>query len=804
MAGYVRHENGDWVELRVHGVSGTPPESMLGHPNVRRVSGDASSGFYRRVWQAESVSADNDEDVLEAYSWGGLTSGGRLRVLWLLLIPFLLVNVAFYARPTDRPGRLRDFGELIQRLFALTITATLVMATVNVSMDYTGWQCNRPLSNSCDPSWLVFLSWDWLDSPGRRIALTAALPLAVIALLWRLAVKTWCATEFTPVPDAPRTGPQCSPLENRRMWNSAKPVRRLRAVHITGALALVGIFALAPFARDWPSLHAGADPGWPIVGAQVLLAAVLLLGLASVALACLPSMSDRPGSKPSTAAEPTGAARPADERRTALISRLPWVAVAVDAVALGWIAWAVPKSAGLPDHPRTPLPWLSGAIHISYLAQVVFLVAMCVVLRAMRGPRRSRESADPRTPAAWHGYATAVLMLFGSAMSGAYAGAMVLAVAHLLGKPKSSVVASDSLVTSPPYFWAIALAVFVAAAALSLALCGWVSIRRAAKHKLLPQVRTAYQPELPVPDAGPDAHAAAADRSTAISRAWATATVDDTFRRLAGWFVGITVALLVAATLGYLFDRSALTHSGFLRLMANVGDWLVGLFAASLLYLGRRAYQNDGTRRIVGVIWDLGTFWPRAAHPLAPPCYAERAVPELLNRVEFLTATDRVILSCHSQGSIIGAAVVNQLTFEQSQRVALLTYGAPLRRLYARFFPVYFGERVLHNTEAFLLGGRDRPDPAAVPWRNLYRRSDPIGGPVFDDGVIDRCLLDPAFAKPAGDISYPPTYGHSGYPDDPQWTAAVHDVKRLRLAADRAGPVIGADLGSPVPTATPA
>jgi hypothetical protein len=116
MGGYVRSNGSARVELRVHGVSGTPPERILQHPEARRVAGDQASGFFRRIWPAESVSADTDEDVLEAYSWGRLTSGGRLRVLWLLLIPFLLVNVAFYARPVDRPGGLQSFGELVQRL----------------------------------------------------------------------------------------------------------------------------------------------------------------------------------------------------------------------------------------------------------------------------------------------------------------------------------------------------------------------------------------------------------------------------------------------------------------------------------------------------------------------------------------------------------------------------------------------------------------------------------------------------------------------------------------------------------------
>lgn len=64
------------------------------------------------------------------------------------------------------------------------------------------------------------------------------------------------------------------------------------------------------------------------------------------------------------------------------------------------------------------------------------------------------------------------------------------------------------------------------------------------------------------------------------------------------------------------------------------------------------------------VLWDLGTFWPRATHPLAPPCYTERVIPELLRRVGHLAPQDDdiVVLSAQSQGSVIAAALVLQLS----------------------------------------------------------------------------------------------------------------------------------------------
>ena len=751
MAGWVRREPAQWTELRVHGVSGKPPERMLEHSTVRRVSGDASSGFYRRVWETEPTADDDDRNVVEAYSWGSLTAGSKVRALWLLLIPFLLANVAFYARPVERPGVRQSLGEAVQRLFALTITATLVLATVNVSMDFVGWQCVRPAgARSCGAAWVGWLTWPWLATPGRRIAVSALVPLAVIALLWWLANKTWSTNEDTAVDPEPARSVHRSPLENRRMWNSCKPVRRLRAVHVMAALALVGILALAPFVRNWRAT--------PVAG-RALMVALLGMGILSIVLACLPSMSDRPA---------------ADEQRegdasSAIIGGLPWLTAALVALSLGWLALAGPAPAGSPGAPRTSLPWLSAALHVNIAAQVALLVIMIVLLFSMMRGRKASDRDAGGNPAAWHGYATAVVMLFASALAGAYAAALVLAVGHLLGKPMPRDRGLDPLVTPMPYFWIAAVGLVVAVVAAVLALGGYLALRWAAARKMLPVVRKTY------PDAATDPK-----RAMAIARQWARATLDDTSRKVAGWFVGITLVLVAVAFAFYALNPAAATDTKWLSAMANVGDWLIGLFAAGLVYVGRRTFQNADTRRSVSVIWDLGTFWPRAVHPLAPPCYAERAVPQLIKRIDFLRRDGRnVLLSCHSQGTVLGAAVVMQLTYAQSGSVALLTYGSPLRRLYARFFPAYFGSANLERAGSFLLGS---PHEAMEgwPWRNLYRPSDPIGGAVFTESVVDMRLVDPVFGKAAGDISDPPTLGHSSYSDDPCWADTVQRVKDLR------------------------
>jgi hypothetical protein len=182
---------------------------------------------------------------------------------------------------------------------------------------------------------------------------------------------------------------------------------------------------------------------------------------------------------------------------------------------------------------------------------------------------------------------------------------------------------------------------------------------------------------------------------------------------------------------------SALT--AIVTYISDVGTYLLVTFVVSLVLLGLIALQSRDFRRIVAIVWDLGTFWPRTAHPFAPPCYAERAVPELARRVQALTEYGTVVLSGHSQGSVLAAATLLQLPPETTRRVALLSYGSPLRRVYARLFPAYFGVPVLHE-----LGDR-----LGWRWRNLWRDTDPVGGSIFS---AHRSGEPPAESGPAGDV----------------------------------------------------
>ena len=96
-------------------------------------------------------------------------------------------------------------------------------------------------------------------------------------------------------------------------------------------------------------------------------------------------------------------------------------------------------------------------------------------------------------------------------------------------------------------------------------------------------------------------------------------------------------------------------------LVQKVGIALAGLVLPALAAYLYAAWSNPAKRRTIGVLWDVGTFWPRSYHPLCPPCYAERAVPDLQRRMWWLHDNDgRVMLVAHSQGTVLAVAALAQ------------------------------------------------------------------------------------------------------------------------------------------------
>ncbi|GAA5150587.1 membrane protein [Amycolatopsis dongchuanensis] len=243
---------------------------------------------------------------------------------------------------------------------------------------------------------------------------------------------------------------------------------------------------------------------------------------------------------------------------------------------------------------------------------------------------------------------------------------------------------------------------------------------------------------------------------------------------------------------------------GWFEPLSALGVFALGALAVGLLRVVYTAARKPGRNRHLGALADLVCFWPRAAHPVVPPCYALKVVPELAARAKEHLAepNTRVVLAGHQIGSLLAvlaaARLVHALPEGERTRVGLLTAGSPLQWGYQRAFPAVLSRDSLARLFGELEGR----------WRGLARGTDILGGGVTTwrqevvDGELrgvgylpeggvgdlapalsgptgalvlggDHWLPDP-IANPAGTRRYAAgVLGHADYEVDPEWDRAV-------------------------------
>ncbi|MFI5757194.1 hypothetical protein [Streptomyces sp. NPDC051569] len=750
------------LELLIHGVGGTTPQTMLDDARTVRITGDETAAVYRR---AEDVDAElhperyRDGPVPEAYCWSNLTSGNGSRALWLLLLPFMVVNLAHWMRPATKGlGRSQRLYGVLVRLVALTLTVLLTAAACEVALDLTAWQCAGSARCVADRSWLGFLSPErhgWWSQPGRRLALASVVPTGLVGLLWYLSNRTWSAYEAQrpPVDDHTRddpaepgraggTPPEPAPpaavrstvraaLGRPGFWYGRRLVARLRAAH-TAAGFLTVAATLTTAAADHDR---GAHSVMTQIPGLLLRAALTVCAAVVLRVVCSRGRSER--KRDGTLDQ-------------ALITWLPAAALALLGLAVVFAAWSRPG-------------WVStGALagEVSFrllaLAQVTLIVALTGTAHLLH-----RRAPHPRT--AMRGLGGPAVAMLACALAGVMTGGVAQRVADWLDGDATPGMGGGAI-AGPPTLLSWQAAVIPVLLVLLLIPLTVLAVRT---------VRTTRELG-PVVEAEYGGTAADSVRTRQIAGARARAALTDAAPRLVGILSGAALLLGAAAVAGAWLSgevpgQAAEGTDSFVESVADtaqaLGSWLIGLGFILFVTWGRRAYRDASARRTIGILWDVGTFWPRAAHPFAPPCYAERAVPDLTWRIAtWVRRTGgRLVISGHSQGSVLAAAAVWQLPAATRHRVALLTYGSPLERLYGRWFPAYFGAGPLRD-----LNGEVRC------WRNLWRATDPIGGPVRipadgDRPEVDRGPLgDPlAYGRTASHPLPEPVLGHSGYQADP-------------------------------------
>ena len=238
-------------------------------------------------------------------------------------------------------------------------------------------------------------------------------------------------------------------------------------------------------------------------------------------------------------------------------------------------------------------------------------------------------------------------------------------------------------------------------------------------------------------------------------------------------FVGLAAATGLA--------RRHHPHAWRVPLLATSGTQLIAWGGVGLILLLWTKRNDPRTRKKIGIVWDLLTFWPRRFHPFAIRPYSAQAVAELRGRINALATEGRVVLSTHSQGTVLALAAIAPLVDRRGviQRVSLVTFGSPIGGLYSTAFPAYF------NGELTTVVNMELHD-----WVNYRRLTDPIGHDikgvatavlqspgVTPDPLPDQPLRVPATRAERDRLPWIDVVTHSYYRNEPRLKRVIDELR---------------------------
>lgn len=280
------------TELRIHGVGGTTPTSLLEQTGVQQVTGDGEAGFYRGAIPAPAR-------TVEAYSWGGLTARSWSRAFWVLLLPFSLVNLAgWMVEPRAGDSDLtRTFGVRWHEALVLVIgtltTVLFVLWTALITMNLLAFQCGA-IEACRTGAWYVrfFDQPYFIDQSGRRIVVGALVPLALLGLFMWLGRST--RTRYEGFAGSDRQRDRVSHRDDERMasviadpelWASSAWQAQAERLHLAATLLVLGGLlgrVNAEFAREY-RVDVVPDIGYLLFTVSLVLAGAVIVGLFLVA-----------------------------------------------------------------------------------------------------------------------------------------------------------------------------------------------------------------------------------------------------------------------------------------------------------------------------------------------------------------------------------------------------------------------------------------------------------------------------------------------------------------------------------------
>lgn len=752
------------IELRTHGVSGTPPESMLNCSAVVQVWGDDTGRFFRaadtlgeELWKVSSLNAEESDAPVtryrEGYHWGKMTSGGLRQALWALLIPFALVNLSQWMVPpaVDRGRRWPvTWLRALVRVVGLGLTLMLMIQLSIVVADMLAVQCYRDEEANCLQSltpmvwlrahdatwtaWLVLLALavpvfvgSWITKNSRDALQPKGADLDSPNEPANLAATTLQGVGMPEGPVGPEPNIAASDFYARE---AAVPARTLHGIAALAAAALV-------VSGGWYPLRVGT-------GTLTWVVATMLIAFCVVCALFL----DDPRS--------SGGRYHGGRLVTCLLGgrrpvRALWWGAAALNLAVAVFGSFLPVLENPPERWRTGLDLLVERLFdtLAVLCAVALVVALVAALQS----RRAYFTSPPTAFKPWLlGITTAVVLPL-AALLGAGFGAGVSQTVHnclttgckpqLLAKPDEHV--TLAVIRMPKAYDAIALlwgmtsviGGAVALAAIIAALCysKFVHSYRAAEVVQGKAMRVAWLTAA-VKVQGPRIILFAVSVAV-ITGLISALAIDLDFSRWVRDHAAVETVFRLAGLLpaADLLRNADGTATGVSTFLQGIGLFALALFILGLLYAIYNAYRRpDSAGRSLGVLWDLASFWPTESHPLVPPCYARKAIDDLTTRVRWYRQqypSARIVLCGHSQGSLLMYATVLRLArldmanpdaaTRVLPRVGLVTHGSQLQWAFGRAFPdmlSYYS----HLTVMAALGDR---------WYNLVRFTDPLGGAVL-------------------------------------------------------------------------
>lgn len=745
------------IEFRVPGILGTTPETLVDAVAAVDVAGDGTGRIVRpadrlrRPAPGPVLKADERPlpRTVEGYVWGGLTSGGWSKAIWALLFPFSLANVSSWMLPPIPPGNrvaaaLGVCCRALLRLAAILLTVLLVGQLAAVSMDLVATQCLAPNAQCLGvvPGWVR-------TTTALRPALGVLPMLIVVFVLRQVSTVNWTPTDCA---DQPSTRGLARMPGTSRIADPDAPA--LRTLHLTAALAAVTLLALG-------------GPGGPSAGGPVAVSwsvAVVLL-VASLGLTLV-------------FGDPTGA-RPGRAGRWLLAALSKWPRRALVGIA-GLTVVSVPVV--LPRLGST-LPGTDPTLTLVTVALGSCCLALGVLLVPSALLARGRWAALPVELRPWAGgWLAAPFMTFAALLGGGFGAGVGITVRQALGGAPLELPHAYAFVT---LIWGVA-GVLAVAGALLVGLA--VGVRRLFGNAEPDEVTLLHEGR---PQDG--AKAASAWRIATWERAH--------WHQVALGMIGVLAAGAAVAAVPW---RAGMLPPTWGQPLSGLGLAVLALLAAALLREVYAAVRTPGTARRLGGLADLACFWPRESHPVVPPCYALKVVPEVAARAaEYLAEPNtRVVLTGHDQGSAIvvaaAARLLGELAPEDAGRLGVVVAGAPLQWAYQRAFPAVLPHDGLLELYGDLAGR----------WRTMARGTDPFGGglttwrrQVFDGQLIGvgfrtdgtSGALSPAVVGPTGALVLggdhwlpdpergpfpgrrwsPGVLGHNDYYSDPEWDRAI-------------------------------